>query len=344
MYKFNQPGHFPFEYFAYVIPTYIIIWLLSIFFSGGYEKPVKINKLVRGVVAGTGILLVIYALLPESFRFSRAMLIIGTVWGIIGLSIFRTILHFLGISSYQLNAGRKIRMALVGSKEESERVLDILNNSVAKFDYIGLILPDNSQNQKEYLGNLDQLKDIVQINKINELVFCASDLPSQKIINEMLRLEGSGVAYKIAPPESLSIIGSNSIDTAGDLYTIDFNNITKQHNLRKKRLFDLAIALVLLIIFPIVIIFIPYKKGLLQNIFSVLFGIKTWVGFQYRSDVNTLNLPRIKKGVLSWSLVNSTPDTPPEKIEKLNLIYAKDYRLRNDVFVIFKGFKFLGRT
>ena len=160
----------------------------------------------------------------------------------------------------------------------------------------------------------------------------------------MLRLEGTGISYKIAPPESLSIIGSNSIDTAGDLYIVDFNNITKQHNLRKKRLFDIAFSLLFIPFIPLLIVIIPQGKGVVKNIFSVFFGFKTWVGFYYRDDINTLSLPRIKKGVLSWYLVNSNKNDLPATIEKQNLIYAKNYQLWNDFIVLFKGLRFLGKT
>jgi hypothetical protein len=48
----------------------------------------------------------------------------------------------------------------------------------------------------------------------------------------MLDLSPLDVDYKIAPPESISIIGSNSIHTAGDLYVVNINAITKPSNKR----------------------------------------------------------------------------------------------------------------
>ena len=72
----------------------------------------------------------------------------------------------------------------------------------------------------------------------------------------MTRLIGTSVDFKIAPPESLSIIGSNSINTAGDLYTIHFNSIGKESNRRNKRLFDVVSSLLLLITFPLWFLFV----------------------------------------------------------------------------------------
>ena len=71
----------------------------------------------------------------------------------------------------------------------------------------------------------------------------------------MITLVTKGVEFKIAPPESLSIIGSNSIDTAGDLYVIDVNNVGRPENRREKRLLDIVAGLFLLVFFWIFIWF-----------------------------------------------------------------------------------------
>ena len=341
LYKFNNLEHFPESYFLFAVPIYIFIWINSVFFSGGYDKPINLFKIIKGLLVGTGIILIMYALLPENYRFSRAMLLLGTLWGIIGLILFRTILHFFKINNYSFKTDKKNNIAIVGNTTEIQRVLNILNQSIPKFKYVGYISKQRQTDDINYLGTIDQIKEIVEVNKVSEIIFCAQDISAQKIIQEMLRLEGSGISYKIAPPKSLTIIGSNSIDTAGDLYSINFNNITKQSNLRKKRIFDISIAILLLPFTPLLTILIG--KNVLINIIYVLFGTKTWVGFYFRKDINTLNLPRIKKGVINLITAYSKQNQPIEDIEKENLIYAKNYKLWNDFVILFKGFKLLGK-
>ena len=73
----------------------------------------------------------------------------------------------------------------------------------------------------------------------------------------MLGLSHANVDYKIAPQESISIIGSNSIDTQGELYSLDFNLIAKSSNKRIKRLFDILSSIILLMIFTGFIIYFP---------------------------------------------------------------------------------------
>ena len=65
------------------MPGYILIWLLSGYFNGTYDKPYKFSKIFRGIAAGTIVILVAYALLPENLRFSRAIILLGSVWAIL---------------------------------------------------------------------------------------------------------------------------------------------------------------------------------------------------------------------------------------------------------------------
>jgi GT2 family glycosyltransferase len=342
--KYPEGGTFPAEYFSLAIPAYIIVWLASVFFSGGYDRPVKISRLIRGMLVGTGFILIVYALLPESFRFSRAMILLGMTGGLLNMVAIRGLLHLSRFSAFRFDFVTKNRIAIVGDELEASRVQEIIKHSMVPFEYIGLICPREEGSSNQYIGTLSQLKEIVVVNRINELIFCASNLPAQKIIGEMLSLENSGVSFKIAPPESVSIIGSNSIDTAGDLYTVDFNNITRPHNLRKKRMFDLISSLILFCFTPILILFVPNRLQMIANILSVLFGFKTWVGFHSKGNGSEMHLPKIKVSIVSWAEINAKYPIMHLEIEKLNLLYAKDYHLMNDVLGLSKSILKLGKT
>ena len=67
-------------------------------------------------------------------------------------------------------------------------------------------------NSDEYDGTLNQLADFIHINKIDEVIFCAKDISAQQIIEQMATIKSNReVDYKIAQPDSLFLIGSNSI-------------------------------------------------------------------------------------------------------------------------------------
>jgi hypothetical protein len=181
---------------------------------------------------------------------------------------------------------------------------------------------------------------MVEVFQINELIFCGSDMSSTHIMNQMTFINRPELEYKIAPPESLFIIGSNSILASGELYTIGLNAVDKPSNQRKKRMLDVLVSMLIVIVLPVLIIGISNKKQLFTNWLSVFIGKKTWVG--YVPDKENL-LPFVKPGILN-------PLDPFEKIridqsiiQQANLLYAKDYKVKQDILILLNSWKHLGR-
>ncbi len=146
---------------------------------------------------------------------------------------------------------------------------------------------------------------------------------------------------KSPPPESLYIIGSNSIDTSGDLYIVNVNSISKLCNERNKRFFDIVVSFNLLIFSPVFIFFIKNIFGFYRNIFSVLIAYRSWVG--YYNNEESIKLPRIRKSILNPADAFSKRNLDNEMITRLNMMYARDFKISNDLNIIYKGFRMLGR-
>jgi GT2 family glycosyltransferase len=342
---FPGGGHYPPEFLLVAVPLYIILWLTCVYLSGGYDKPVRIFRILQGMVAGTLIILILYSLLSEHYRFSRALIILGALWGMISMTGIRLLLHVMNLKNYRIGSNRNKRFVIVGEQKEAERVLNLLMMTVSNPAFTGLVsYHPHKSNSNGYIGNLDQIKEIITIHKIDEIIFCAKDIPAQVIIDHMSDLQDLQVDYKIAPPESLSIIGSNSINTSGELYVIDINAITKISNRRNKRLLDILVAVFLLVFFPLMLFLVKNPLGLLENIFAVLVGAKSWVGYSHLSESDSHRLPHIRKGVLNPGDAFRKKGIPPEAGSRLNLLYARDYRFISDLTIIFKGFRFLGRV
>ena len=341
---FPGGGHYPMAFIAVAVPLYILIWLLSVYLSGGYDKPVRLHKILLGMLAGTVLILVLYSLLSEHYRFSRALIVFGAVWGTVAISGLRVLLHLVGINGYRMNSVRNKRFIICGEKDEAERVSDLLQKTGLSPGFIGLVSFHNHRsNINGFIGYLGQIREIINIHRIDEVIFCAKDIPAQVIMDKMTELQDKQVDYKIAPPESLSIIGSNSINTSGDLYVIDINAITKISNRRNKRLLDLIVAASFFLFYPIILFLVRNPVGLLRNVFSVFFGFKSWVGYSELSDSEKQRLPAIRKGVLNPFDAFRKEPVPGEAVSRLNLMYARDYRFSNDLNIILKGFRELGR-
>jgi len=337
-----EPGYYPAEFLQIVVPVYILFWLFGILFSGGYKKPVNLYKISRGILWGSISILLVYSLVDERFRFSRALILLGSFWAVFVLLFIRILFHWLKLKGFRLDIKKTKKIAIVGHSLEAKRVKKLLEATQIQSELAGFIALDNTDKGKNYIGELNQLTEIIRINRIDEIVFCAENISSAQIIRAMLDLTQLDIDYKIAPPESVSIIGSNSIHTAGDLYVVNVNAISKSSNRRKKRIFDIEIAIIILIFSPVLIWFFKQKSKFISNIFSASAGKKSWIG--YIPEKGTFeNLPQLKNGVLNPGDMFSELSLDTEKQSQLNMLYAKDYSLLTDFEILFKGWKSLDR-
>ena len=342
--RFVEGGAYPDEFILYAVPSYIVVWLCSVYFSGGYDKPLRISKIIRGIVFGTLVILAVYGLLSEQYRFSRALIILGSFWAALSIPALRLLTHhLLGI---KLLAGRsyKKKLAIAGSEQEFNRLLSVLHQSQLDYGFIGFInsQTDKKSDNKNLVGTLDQLNEIISIYQIDELIFCAKDLSAQRIIELMSQTAVPGLELKIAPPESMYIIGSNSINAQGELYTLQVNAINKAENKRNKRLLDLTAACVFIVCTPFFLFFVREPAGLLRNCIRVLIGKCSWVS--YHPHPHNKLLPKIKAGILSPIDALKTTTSDQNTIDKLNVLYAKEYNIRNDLSIIWLGLRSLGRS
>lgn len=327
---------------AVVIPIYLLIWLAAVLLSGGYDKPYKFVKALRGSAIGTLFILILYGLLPESFRFSRALIVLGALWYAAVLLLTRLSGYLLHFDGFVLGRDEKKRFLIIGSAPEANRVEAILKSTALKTDFIGIISTDQFSNGKcSCLGTLDQVSDIITIYQINEVIFCSKDVSHQTIMDKMAAWQSSRISYKIAPEDSLSIIGSNSINTKGDLYTVAIQGIDTVGNRRNKRFFDLLSSIVICIFFPFILL-LPGGGNILLKAFKVFTGKLSWVGYCQPLS-RQMRLPSIKNGVLCPGDVFDKTITDSELLNRINLLYARDYTVFKDLNIFFRAIKKAGR-
>lgn len=326
-------------YFYAVLPGYALLWLISIWISGGYRKPVKRTLLNRGIVAGTVVILLIYALLPETMRFSRAVVVIGAVWALFVVNALRFLLSrwkLIDVDHHRLSQ----RIAIVGGRQETERVLNMVQSMNEPREFVGLITTEHLDNENRMcIGEVADLSELLTIYHINEVVFCAHDIPADQIIDWMNRLQNMQMEFKIAPEDSSSLIGSNTIFTTEDLYTIPLQMVYQRKNRHIKRTFDIVTALLLLLFLWIDIWLVDKKGSFIRNIFAVLKGEKSWVGLH--SNVSSSETNGIG-GVLYPADAYPKNVFSEEIVCRLEELYAQNYQVRNDLTIVTKGFGKLG--
>ena len=322
--------------FTIILPAYILIWLVTVYFTGGYDKPYRIAPATGGILIGSIIILMLYALLPTNLRFSRVLLFFGTLWMAIQLTLSRTLGYLLKLSDFQYGRNAKKRFLVIGNSDETKRVEQLLKSTSIKPDFIGLVAPNNSlEIPDNYLGNITQVPDIIDIYKITEIIFCSKDITHQEIIDKMVAWHANGLDYKIAPVDTLSIIGSNSINTRGDLYTVDIRTINTVPNKRKKRLFDFFISFFGIVFWIFVAWFIRQPGKFFCDCFRVLFRRYSWVGYCPTQTTDGQRLPNIKKGIYNPASMLSS-ELNDEACNHLNVMYARDYTVLKDFNILFR--------
>ena len=353
-YYYDDPGYYDPTFVFFNIPFYITIWLGSVFFTGGYDERYNLRRLVRGLVIGTVVLSAVYGYLPLHLRPSRAIVLLGAVWAVTGLAGLRMLIHFIRTGNLNVGLSRPDNLVIVGSATESQRVQHLLGQAQVRKNFIGTVSPESTQDIATYLSDISRLDEVAQIYKVDEVIFCSNDVSAEQIMHWMTRL-GSDVDFKIVPKESISIIGSSSKESAGELYTIDIRyNIARQMARRNKRLLDLLLSICFLGFAVGLFFLVKQPYGFIKNILGVLGGKKTWVGYapghwqptdgNYGLGTEKLQLlPSLKPGVLSPLDALGERQLDRATIQRLNFLYAKDYDGWKDLEIIWKGLRKLGR-
>lgn len=347
--RYADPHYFQPSLWWINFPLYVAIWLISIYFSGGYDRRNATKQVLQGIVFGTFVIAAVYGFLGGELRSSRMLILLGAAWSAVTCIALRILLHFLSTGKLMSEERERKNVLVVGKTGEYERTLLLLQKAQVEANIIGAVYPGDIQEvgneggkrfeEIKYLGNLYQLPEMVHLYDVKEIIFCGEDLSTQAIIRWMTVI-GSDLDYKILPADSLSIIGSNSKNSAGDLYTVEVKfKISTPSGRRNKRMFDIGVSLLLMLGAPILLWFSPKKNIYFSNCLKVLFGSRSWVGYHSTNNDGGPVLPNIKKGVYSpLAALNYLPEDV-NVIHKLNLLYAKDYSLGRDWDLLWKGMR-----
>ena len=315
---YNNPHYYdvPLIDMIYLGASTIIIFCYYLF--GHYDLRQNFKHLTYGFGASILISLSVYSILPLHLRSSRIVLIILLILAPAMLTVSRKIFNGIFRGTFSFNVSDASRVAVIGSRASLEQLQPLVNRFSGENSLVGRI---SVSPEGDEIGNLSEVKDIVQSRNINELLFCSKDIPNKDIFQTMSQL-GNTVQYKVADSDNTSILGSNSKERVGEWYAMDISfRIDEPFHRRTKRFLDLAFGLAIVIGFIPVILFSKHTGILYSNLLAVLMGRKTWLGY-IPNDALLSELPRIKEGVLDMSLVEQGSEAAAHAT---NLYYARNY-------------------
>ncbi len=341
-FKFQTHSYYPPEFRNYIVPAYIIVWILSVWIAGGYRKPVRLWNVARGLLLGMIIILVIYALLPVQLRFSRALILLGTAWGIVAGLAVRLLFSLVPGDFLTLAAKHQKKVLIIACEKEFNRITKFLKQLDIHASIAGYVPPEDKSSKGPVLGSPDMLREIVKIHRIQEIIFSAEDTRTNHIITTMNRLSEVPVEFKVALPEGSPIVGSSSVERPGELYLVELNAVSQLRNRLKKRGLDISLASLFVVLSPMILLVVRNRKNFIRNCLKVLSGSKTWVGYCRTGTTVPENLPALPENVLCPVNFLATTDPDPEVLQSINQTYARNYHLTFDLKIVFRNIKRLG--
>ncbi len=335
---------YPETFMSRVVPAYILTWLISIYYSGGYDKPLSAFKALRGILIGTLLISGISNFL-DAYRFSKALILLGATVTAIEFIGIRYLLHFIRFKNFDIQNDHPKRIVLAGKEEEILRVQSILQNANVKAVILGFVSNDSTDSKaSSYIGRLDQLSAILNLHKADEVIFCSKDISANHIIELMSSISDPQIDFKIVPDDANYIIGSSSKNTNGTVYSIDIHfKLIQPGSIRSKFLLDTILSIILIAISPILIFFQKKPFNFFKNIFGVFFRKYTFVQL---TDCESIKLKNIKKGVLTTTshLNPNATSLDSSTVRHFDMIYAKDYKAVMDLGIIIKNLNRLDRV
>lgn len=317
-------------------PIFTVIFLIAAYYAGLYDKGYRQQQLNRSVAVAVLVLLSGYALLPESIRFSRGILVFGIATAFVVMTMLRFVFIRLNLLTVTADDDEAPQTIVVASATDFEKINEIMHHAGMKERVLGRV-ESKQLTATNALGNLTQLPHLINTYAVKEVIFCEDGLSFKEII-EQVQLLPRHVKTKFHASGSSSIVGSDNKDTSGDTVSVSKKfTIANPVNRRNKNLLDAAVAVIFLISFPVH--FFTQKKPLqfFKNLFAVLFMQKTWVGYAVKN-----NLPAIKQGILTSTALPAQINTlPAETLLLSDEWYATSYKTSTDIKKILRGYRLL---
>ena len=332
---FEDPGYFRDASSGYIFFTLVLIVVLCYFIFGQYDKRQDLKHLLYGFGVSSLGVLSIYSLFPSQLRFSRLILLLTVLVAPLLFYFTRRLFNYITSGTSKFNSDEGKRVAIVGTQSSYNKISEIVTKFSGKESLVGRIALQDSSTT---IGVLENLEDITESRRINELIFCSSDMKIEDIFSSMAVL-GNSVNYKLANNNNTTILGSSSKERVGEWYALDISfKIDQPFHRRTKRILDLLFCFLTVALLPIVLLFAQRRSEIFSNVMSVLIGNKTWIGYN-EADQRLTELPVIKTGVfVSGHRENENQAT----VHQNNLWYARNYNTWNELAGIIT--KFFGRS
>jgi hypothetical protein len=303
-----------------------------------YDRWYKRSELVRSTLMATVVLLAGYALLPEQYRFSRAIILFGALLAFLLISLLRGILIQSKVLSSRKEKEENANTIIVASATEYDTTIQLMQAAGLKERVLGRVAINDDDNNG--LGNWKTLKQFSSTIPFREVIFCEGSLSFKDIIGS-LQVLPKDCRIKFHANGSGGIVGSDSKNSLGEALSKENGyRLAYPYNRRLKRLLDVSVALAAIITFPVHFFFVKKPFHFFAHCFSVLFARKTWVSYILPDK----SLPALRPGIITSNGLPASikQQLPAVSLHMMDQWYARDYEPANDLHMIKNIYRRLG--
>ena len=293
-------------FFLTVSPFYSAGTVLGIWIAGGYRRTPKmpLKPVFWGITAGFFFVATASFFLP-SIAFSRMVVALSYPLSAAWLSIWRGV--------YNAHRVGPRRAVLVGDADEAARLGGMLDSHPRPpFLLDGFVTEtDNSNGQPDAgpsrIGRLSQLRDLIRLRGIHDVVFAAGSLSNQAIFQTMRELHDLNVQYRMLHEGSEHVIGKASISRLSIGLTLaELPEVVILRTRGGRRVFDVSVSLAALLLLPVAPILLPLARlpvmpalKKMKWIPAVLIGRRSLVGHTERDEQDLPEAWNLPLGVFS---------------------------------------------
>ncbi|CAN5185047.1 glycosyltransferase [soil metagenome] len=318
-------------------PAFTLLFWFTSYFSGLYDTGYRQTRLLKAIAASILVVLAAYSLLPESVRFSRGILLFGSLLAYLLMSLLRKWMVSWRIIEREIDNNELFESAVVGNKADFEKVKNFYSESGIHKRLAGRItFSDNTG--ENIIGKLGDINSLATSYGISELIYCAGSTPYANIIESVAGLPRR-IRIKLFNPATNTIIQSEKNIGIGKIYAASNKfRISNSMERRKKRLVDILLAFFFIITFPVHLFTKKRVINFFKNTWQVLAGKRTWIGFA----TNHPDLPFLRNGILtSTGLPAHLNILSFQDLLHSDTIYAREYQALKDVQLLWFNYQLL---
>lgn len=248
--------------FGFILPIFTAVWVVSLYLFGAYHKKGRFH--IRPVLWSSIVGLLInstFVYFFKQYAYSRVVVLISFVLILVSLSLWRTIYRLVGPVAKKGPISKLRRAIIIGAGKEGKRILAQLQNRPDMlYEICGFVDFDQKTigkaiNGAEVLATIDSIRDVIRIERINDVIFSSDRLSNAQILETIILAQGTGVNFRIVPHELEYIVAKSSVDEIDTVPMLDFSGIADPLDLIIKRLFDIfAAALIIIVTTPFVLL------------------------------------------------------------------------------------------